>query len=168
MNRKQQIESVANAGEEYVGVVLVASQIVRSTVLSWRRDSHRFTFRGFASLPKSNRQTNTQRTNGNGRGRGGRNGCLLVLLHGAGWSAAGPLEPTCAYAAGGIPVPFSYISLFLCLGLLKTQSQAGEGRLHLLCSSCVVAVVLVARACLGVCSSQVLSPLPRFSTGCTP
>jgi hypothetical protein len=40
MNRKQQIESVTNAEEEYVGAVLVASQIVRSTVLSWRRDSH--------------------------------------------------------------------------------------------------------------------------------
>jgi hypothetical protein len=29
---KQQIESVANAEEEYVGVVLVASQLVRSAV----------------------------------------------------------------------------------------------------------------------------------------
>ena len=81
---------------------------------------------------------------------------------------AGPLERTCAYAAGRTPVSFSYISLFLCLGLLKTQSQAGEGRVRLLCSSCVVAVILVARACLGLCSGQALSPLPRFSTGCTP
>jgi hypothetical protein len=57
---------------------------------------------------------------------------------------AGPLERTCAYAAGRTPVSFSYVSLFLCLGLLKTQSQTGEGRVRLLCSSCVVAVILVA------------------------
>jgi hypothetical protein len=75
MNRKQQIESATNAEEEYVGVVLVASQIVRSTVLSWRRDSQRFRS-GVLLLcrekkKKKKRPTNTQRTNRIGRGRGG-------------------------------------------------------------------------------------------------